>query len=119
MKDKICLLRDICNSIARYEQLFLTEHSITLNEGMVLCSLKRSSRSSGEIAKEINLACSNTSKLIRTIEEKGLIKRDVGVEDRRQMYFSLSESGKSKLKEIEEGTLQFDEPLKSILERYS
>ncbi|MFA5713021.1 MAG: winged helix DNA-binding protein [Bacteroidales bacterium] len=115
MKGKICLLRDICNSIGRFETLFLNEHSITLNEGMVLCSLKEGSRSSGEIAKEINLACSNTSKLIRTIEEKGLIERGVGVEDRRQMYFSLSESGKSKLKEIEGSKLEFEEPLKSLL----
>jgi DNA-binding MarR family transcriptional regulator len=83
---------------------------------MVLCSLKQARLSSGEIAKQINLTCSNTSKLIRSIEDKGLIKRVLGEEDKRQMYFSLTQKGISKLAEIEEDKIKLTGPLSKLAE---
>ena len=108
---RLCVIRDICRAISEYEQRFMSVHHLSLNEGMVLCSLKEGRLSSGEIAKQINLTCSNTSKLIRAIEEKGYIERVLGVEDKRQMYFSLTKEGDSKLLEIERDNIELTGPL--------
>ncbi len=112
---KLCAIRDVCRALGEFESDFLKEHEISLNEGMVLCSLKESRLSSGEIAKQINLTCSNTSKLIRAIEERGYIERVLGEEDRRQMYFSLTPTGIVKLKEIEDDSIPLTGPLKKII----
>ncbi len=111
---KLCIIRDICRSISDFESEFHKTHGLCLNEGMVLCSLKEKRLSSGEIAKQINLTCSNTSKLIRSIEDKGFIERDLGAEDRRQMYFSLTEVGLAKLEEIESDKIELTGPLVKI-----
>ncbi|MDD2583400.1 MAG: winged helix DNA-binding protein [Bacteroidales bacterium] len=112
---KLCAIRDICRALGVFESDFLKEHDISLNEGMILCSLKESRLSSGEIAKQINLTCSNTSKLIRTIEERGYIERVLGEEDRRQMYFSLTSSGLEKVKKIEDDSTPLTGPLKKLV----
>jgi len=112
---KLCIIRDICRSISDFEDEFHRTHDLCLNEGMVLCSLKDTRLSSGEIAKQINLTCSNTSKLIRSIEDKGFIKRVLGEEDKRQMYFSLTQKGVSKLKNIEEDKILLSGPLSRLV----
>jgi MarR family transcriptional regulator, organic hydroperoxide resistance regulator len=111
---KLCTIRDICQAISEFENEFIAVHGISLNEGMVLCTLKDQRLSSGEIAKKINLTCSNTSKLIRSVEDNGYIERDLGEEDRRQMYFTLTKKGVDKLIEIEEDKIELNGPLASI-----
>src|SRR3989339_690986 len=111
----LCAIRDICRSISEFEALFLSRHSICLNEGMVICSLKDGRLSSGEIASQLHLSCSNTSKLLRAVEEKGLIERDMGDKDKRQMYFTLSKEGKKRLKSIEAEDVDIPEPLVNII----
>jgi len=111
---KLCVIRDICRAISEFESEFISVHGITLNEGMVLCTLKDKKLSSGEIAKQINLTCSNTSKLIRSVEDNGYIARDLGAEDRRQMYFTLTEKGAVKLSEIEKDKIELTGPLSTI-----
>lgn len=108
---KICAIRDICRAIGEFEREFVAQHQITLNEGMILCTLKEKSISSGEIAKEINLTSSNTSKLLRSIESKGYVKRVMGKEDKRQMYFLLTKSGSEKLSLIENDSTPFPSTL--------
>jgi DNA-binding MarR family transcriptional regulator len=86
-----------------------------MNEGMVLCCLKSGSLSSGEIAEMMNLTCSNTSKVIRSVEDKGLIERVLGEKDRRQMYFILTDEGRRKLEEIENEQIEIPELLQPIV----
>ncbi|MFA6769892.1 MAG: winged helix DNA-binding protein [Bacteroidales bacterium] len=112
---KLCAIRDVCRALGEFENDFFKEHEISLNEGMVLCSIKESRLSSGEIAKQVNLTCSNTSKLIRAIEEQGYIERVLGEEDKRQMYFSLTTAGIAKVKKIENDSIPLAGPLKKII----
>ncbi len=111
----LCAIRDLCRSISEFETDFLTKHSLCLNEGMVICSLKDGRLSSGEIASQLHLSCSNTSKLLRSVEEKGLIERDMGEKDKRQMYFTLSKEGKRTLKVIETESVELPESLSNII----
>lgn len=113
--EKLCAIRDICRSICEFENEFLKIHNLCLNEGMVLCSLNECRLSSGEIASKLSLTCSNTSKVIRSVEEKGLIERILGETDKRQMYFSLTKEGKKRLKSIEEDAVALSEPLSLII----
>lgn len=96
----LCTVRDINRTIRDFEVLFQQEYNLCLNEGMLLCSLRTASLSSSELAEALGLTNSNTSKVIKSVEDKGLIERVLGKEDKRQMYFHLTEEGKQKLIEV-------------------
>jgi len=113
--ERLCAIRDIYRAIGSYEERFHNEFGICLNEGMLLCSLKEGQLSSGEIAEKLSLSCSNTSKLIRVVEEKGFISRNLGKKDKRQMYFSLTKEGKAKLEIVMNVELDLPEPLCSYV----
>ncbi|MDR0660103.1 MAG: MarR family transcriptional regulator [Prevotellaceae bacterium] len=94
----LCKIRDIYRSIADFELRFEKKYNLCLNEGMLLCSLSEVKQlSSGEIAELLGLTPSNASKVIKSAENKGLIKRTLGDKDKRQMYFSLTGEGKRQL----------------------
>jgi Transcriptional regulators len=65
-----------------------------------VCFAKKGKALSGELAGELGLTYSNASKVIKSVENKGLIQRELGKEDKRNMYFSLSKKGEEVLKEI-------------------
>ncbi|MBD9094461.1 MAG: MarR family transcriptional regulator [Bacteroides oleiciplenus] len=100
MKD-LCKIRDIYRAIAEFETQFMLQYNLSLNEGMLLCALLDHPRlTSGEIAEALGLTHSNTSKLIRSVEEKKLVARIVGKVDKRQMHFSLTSEGKQQIDAI-------------------
>ncbi|MDR2232653.1 MAG: winged helix DNA-binding protein [Tannerella sp.] len=80
-----------------FEAVFQQRYGLCLNEGMALCTLQNGRLSSKELADSLALARSNTSKVIKSLEIKMLIKRTLGKTDKRQMYFALTAKGKEKL----------------------
>ena len=74
--DRLCKIRDIQRAVNQFEQGFEKTYGICLNEGMALCSLlKAGSLSSGEIGELLGLTSSNNSKVIGSVEKKGLVER--------------------------------------------
>jgi DNA-binding MarR family transcriptional regulator len=67
----------------------------------------------------LGLTCSNASKVIASAEKKELIQRSFGNNDKRQMYFSLTEKGKEQLSAIRGFDLEFPELLKKILSNFA
>lgn len=101
--ERLCKIRDMYRSIAEFEARFEECYGLCLNEGMLLCTLSNSEKgqlSSGELAEHMGLTTSNTSKVLRSVEKKGLVNRIMGEKDRRQMYFSLTDTGREALKKI-------------------
>ena len=47
-----------------------------------------------------DLTPSNTSKVLRSVEQKGLVTRELCNEDRRQMYYSLTRKGRELLASV-------------------
>lgn len=93
----LCYIRDIYQAITDFELKFQACYNMSFNEGAMLCMLKKKPLSSGELAKELKLSASNTSKVIKAVEDKGFVERILGKNDRRKMFFSLTEAGKIKI----------------------
>jgi DNA-binding MarR family transcriptional regulator len=103
-----------------FEAGFQRKYNLSLNEGMLLCTLQGGSLSPKELASALGLTLSNTSKVLKSLEEKSFIKRTLGKTDKRQMYFSLSPKGSEKLVEIkceEENVAPVLEGINGILGR--
>lgn len=115
--EKLCKIRDIQRAVAAFESMFEKRYGIGLNEGMALCSLhKATSLTSGEIGELLGLSSSNTSKVIASIEKKGFVERLLGTKDKRQMYFSLTATGKKLMSEIRCDEIEKTELLSQLLE---
>lgn len=114
----LCALRDLQRAMVLYENSFLNAYGISLNEGMLLYCLSDKQLKATELAESIELTCSNCSKVIKLAEDKGYIARNIGKEDKRQMLFTLTESGKQKIVEIETNTIALPEVLQDYIKCY-
>lgn len=100
--EQICQLKDIYKVLYHFEKEFAENNGITINEGMLLCCLKDGKpRSANELCDFVGLSNSRVSRVINTVETKGYIVREIGVKDKRQMIFSLTELGRQKIKEMQ------------------
>lgn len=114
--ETLCKIRDIYRIIYDFEHNFEKHFGLSLNEGMLLCSLIDSEKlSSGEIASALGLTCSNTSKVIKSVEKKSLIERVIGAEDKRQMYFSLTVKGRETIHNIKSSDIEIPEALTKLV----
>lgn len=115
--ETLCKIREIYQAVAEFERGFEREHSLTLNEAMLLYGLTFSEKmASGEIADYLNLTTSNTSKVLRSVESKGLVARWLGKRDKRQMYFSLTPEGRERIERIGISRSDLPERLREILQ---
>lgn len=112
----LCRIRDIYRAIVEFEVKFMQEFDLSLNEGMLLCTLLNTPKlTSGEIAEVLGLSASNTSKVIRSVEEKKLIVRLVGKADKRQMHFALTLEGKNRITVIKNSIPELPALLQEII----
>lgn len=112
MDNTLCRIRDLYRAIAEFESSFSKTYGISLNEGMLLCTLlDKGQQTSSEIADALGLSHSNASKVIRSVEDKDLITRQVGKEDKRQMNFILTAAGRELITRIKNTTYQLPELL--------
>ena len=89
--DKLCRIRDLQRAVNQFEAAFEKRYGICLNEGMALCSLSNAERMCpGRLGELLGLTPSNTSKVLRSAESKGLVLRELCCKDRRQMHYSLT-----------------------------
>ena len=99
--DKLCKIRDLQRAVHQFESAFEKRYGICLNEGMTLCSLSKTGRlCPGELGELLGLTPSNTSKVLRSVEQKGLVTSELCNEERRQMYYSLTQQGRELLASV-------------------
>ncbi|OJV87241.1 MAG: MarR family transcriptional regulator [Bacteroidia bacterium 44-10] len=104
--ESICRLKDIYKVLYAYERQFAEEAGITINEGALLCCMKDGKpKSANELSDFIGLSGSRVSRIIHTMEEKGFILREIGISDKRQMIFTLTDAGRKKIKEMQGYTI--------------
>ena len=116
--ETLCKIREINRAVAAFEAEMERTYNLCLNEGMLLCCLSKTSKlSSGEIADSLGLTTSNTSKVIKSVENKDMVKRVIGNTDKRQMYFSLTSKGKEALSVINCDNIKLPDLLKDILNK--
>ena len=115
----ICIMREIYKALDCYETEFENEYGICLNEAMALCCLSHDAPklSASDISEKTGMSCSQTSKVLKSVENKKMIKRSLGKTDKRQMYFTLTNDGKECLDKIRCREITIPEILKPVFER--
>lgn len=96
----ICMMSSLVKAIAELEDSLRNIHGLSLNEAVVLCCIGESAVSAGTVSQSTGLKPSHVSKILRGLESAGMVERTLGSEDRRQMYFSLTEAGLERLEKL-------------------
>ena len=115
----ICVMRELMMALSDFENKLIDIHGVSLNEAMVLCSVGNECITASVIAERTGLRPSHASKVIGALEERGYLIRELGKQDKRQMYLSLTNEGKERLCQIK--IHQFDIPplLQPIFDAYT
>ena len=116
-KECLCKIRSIYRIIGAFEQSLQKQFNLNINEAMLLCVVNdKNNISCGEIAEEMGLTNSNTSKVISSLEKKKLICRHYCKEDLRCMKFSISDKGKDLLSTITCDNVQLPAEIRCLAE---
>lgn len=108
--ESICAIKDIYKVLYQFEKTFVEANGITINEAMLLCCLKDGEKkSAGTISEYIGLSNSRVSKVITAVEDKKFIHRHMNKDDKRQMFFSLTITGKEKIRQMMGTELRFED----------
>jgi DNA-binding MarR family transcriptional regulator len=111
----ICKIHEIYTALSEYEAKVVKLYGVTLNEGMLLCCLKKNGTlSSSKIAEYLDLTPSNASKIIKSAESKDLIVRTINSADKRGMLFSITTVGEECVKAVTEDTINIPAILKQL-----
>ena len=108
-------MRELFKALSELEANLIEQHGVSLNEAMALCCIGGDRLTASAISEHTGLSASHTSKVIRSVEKKGLNERILGDDDKRQMYFSLTQEGERCLKELECCDVEIPDVLKKIL----
>ena len=99
MREKLCNLKDIFKIIYHFENEVKNITGNSINELLILCSLEHNKNiSPKELSEEMGVSAGRISKILSSLEEKEFIERRLGKEDKRHMFFDLTNKGNEQLK---------------------
>ena len=114
----ICVMRELLTALSYLEKELTESHGVTLNEAMVLCALGNEHVTASDISNRTGLLPSHTSKVIGSLEKQRLIERQLGKQDKRKIYLSLTKEGKSRLEKIKVHEFDIPDLLEPLFKRY-
>ena len=110
----ICAMRDIVCAMNELENNLIITYGVSLNEAMVLCAIGSETVTSSAISERTGLTPSHTSKVVRAAENKKLVTRRLGREDKRQMFFTLTATARNCLQRMRENGVTVPEVLRPV-----
>lgn len=104
------------HAIARMYNHQASRHDITMSMGFVLLNIHSDGTPATKIAPLIGLEARSLSRLLKSMEEKGLIYREADASDKRMVRIVLTKEGKKKKEKSRETVLKFNEAVRQQLE---
>jgi DNA-binding MarR family transcriptional regulator len=105
------------HAIARMYSQQAGRHDITMSMGFVLLNIRSDEGTPAtKIAPLMGLEARSLSRLLKTMEEKGLICREADHNDRRMVRIVLTREGKKKRDKSKETVLRFNEAVRSKID---
>lgn len=101
------------HAIARMYNQQATRHDITMSMGFVLLNIHSEGTPATKIAPLMGLEARSLSRLLKTMEEKGLICREADVDDKRKVRIMLTRQGRRKKEKSRETVLRFNEAIRA------
>src|SRR5690606_3781612 len=104
------------HAIARMYNQQAARHDLTMSMGLVLLNIHSEGTPATKIAPFMALEAPSLSRLLKTMEEKGLIYREADPDDRRKVRIALTKKGRTKKEKSRETVLRFNEAIRSRID---
>ena len=100
------------HAIARMYNQQAAKHDLTMSMGFVLLNIHSEGTPATKIAPLMGLEARSLSRLLKSMEEKGLIYREADALDKRKVRIVLTKAGKKKKEKSKETVLRFNEAVR-------
>src|SRR5687767_15279311 len=97
------------HAIARMYNQQAAKHDITMSMGFVLLNIHSDGTPATKIAPLMGLEARSLTRLLKSMEEKGLIYREADKNDKRSVRILLTKEGRKKKEKARETVLKFNE----------
>src|SRR5688500_2142356 len=104
------------HAIARMYNQQAAKHDITMSMGFVLLNIHSDGTPATKIAPLMGLEARSLSRLLKTMEEKGLIYREADPDDKRMVRIVMTKEGKKKKEKSRETVLRFNNAVRNHVE---
>lgn len=101
------------HAIARMYNQKAAKHDLTMSMGFVLLNIHSEGTPATKIAPLMGLEARSLTRLLKTMEEKGLIYRETDPVDKRKVRIVLTKEGKKKKEKSRETVLRFNEAIRA------
>lgn len=105
------------HAIARMYNQQAARHDLTMSMGFVLLNIHSGGTPATKIAPLMGLEARSLSRLLKSMEEKGLIYREADRLDKRKVRIVLTKAGKKKRAKSKETVLRFNEAVRSHVDQ--
>lgn len=104
------------HAIARMYNQQAARYDMTMSMGFVLLNIHSDGTPATKIAPLIGLEARSLTRLLKSMEEEGLIYRDPDPNDKRMVRIVLTKEGKKKKEKARETVLRFNEAVRSQID---
>ena len=101
------------HAIARMYNQQAAKHDITMSMGFVLLNIHSEGTPATKIAPLMGLEARSLSRLLKSMEEKGLIYRETDAADKRMVRIVLTKEGRKKKEKARDTVLRFNEAVRN------
>ena len=89
----LCDIRQLMVDLRNFEQTLKQETNLSLNEALCLCQTAKGVLEPGTLARELELSPSRLSRILESLEQRGLLQRTISASDRRNVSLYLTKEG--------------------------
>ena len=90
----LCAIRKLQTSLRAFEKHLKEETGLSFNDALLLCAVNKGIHEPGLLAKELELSPSRLTRILDSLESRGLATRELSSVDRRSMLVTLTQQGK-------------------------
>ena len=105
--DELCKIKNAITLLYEFEKKLKKQTGLTLNEAFCLCNLSSEDKNPSMLSKEIGISISRISRVLNSLEKKGLIRRKISSQNKREITVNITESGSKKYSEIKKKQIKF------------
>lgn len=110
-------IKSVWHAIARMYNQQAGKHDITMSMGFVLLNINSDQGTPAtKIAPLMGLEARSLTRLLKSMEEKGLVYREADLSDKRLVRIVLTKEGKKKKEKSRETVLRFNEAIREQIE---
>ncbi len=116
MHERLCALKGVLRAVSRLEAEIRSRFGLTLTEALCLCSIGGGCVSAGNLAEEVGLSTSRLSRVLASLEAKGLVVRARREDDRRNWMNAPTGAGSALIGRMKTEGISIPEELERIIE---